>query len=358
MKRNLLTAGFSTLLAVLPIACTQLFQPCGSGHIPDTQALQKNLKGHIYTLADTIGERNLYHEEANRQAIDYICSEFRSMGYEPEQQAFTVGKEDRFGPASGKTAVNIEVRRPGTDPKAPWLIIGAHYDTRAGMKNWHDTNGLIPGKTGTPGANDNGSGIAAVLELARIFRHLPTRSGIVFVCYANEEPPFFQTEAMGSLVHADRIVKELGKNNIMGMYTPETLGCYSPRVNKKRKTAMVAGMAGLPDRCDYVAFMSTNTGRDFSRRCASLFTEQCRFPVRSAAFPYYTKGVAWSDDWSYMKYGIPSFAVTDTAYLRSDDYHETSDTPEKIDYREYAEVVQGLAKMTRKLLEAVPTTKD
>ena len=65
--------------------------------------------------------------------------------------------------------------------------------------------------------------------------------------------------------------------------------------------------------------------------------------MRSAAFPYYMKGVSWSDDWGYMKEDIPSFAVTDTAFLRCDDYHETSDTAEKLDYPQFAEVVQGLA---------------
>lgn len=92
-----------------------------------------------------------------------------------------------------------------------------------------------------------------------------------------------------------------------------------------------------------MAFLSTNTGKNFARSCADEFAALSRFPVRSASFPYYTNGVSWSDDWGYMKEGIPSFAVTDTAFLRCDDYHETSDTAEKLDYPQFAEVVQGLA---------------
>ncbi len=301
-------------------------------------------------LATSIGERNLYREENLNKAADYIFQELTSMGYAPTRQAVPIPREKRFGTAAGKMAFNIEARKPGATPDAPWLIIGAHYDTRAGMTNWHTHGPVIPAKAGTPGANDNGSGVATVLELARIFRSVPTQYGIIFVLYANEEPPFFQTDAMGSRVHARAIAKNPGKEHIIGMFTAETLGCYSPRVNKKRAHAVVAGMAGLPDRCDYVAFMSTNTGKKFSRSCADVFTGECRFPVRAITFPYYTKGVSWSDDWSYMREGIPSFAVTDTAFLRCDDYHETSDTADKLDYKEFAEVVDGLARMTTRLL--------
>lgn len=332
--------------------CTQLFQPCGKGDIPTTLELQKHLRRHVATLAGDIGERNHYHPEAYERAAAYICSELQSMGYNPERQYVAVPQNARFGSAAGQRACNIEVRVPGTDPAAAPLIIGAHYDTRAGMPRWNAHGPVLPGKTGTPGANDNGSGVAAVLELARALHRASLRHPLIFVFFANEEAPFFQTDAMGSRVHARRVAQEFGPGNILGMFTPETLGCYSPRVNKKRRSAMVAGLAGLPDRCDYVAFMSTNTGKQFARRCARLFENVCRFPVRQASFPYYAKGVAWSDDWSYMKEGIPSFAVTDTAFLRCDDYHETSDTPEKLDYREFAEVVDGLERMTRRLAGA------
>lgn len=91
--------------------------------------------------------------------------------------------------------------------------------------------------------------------------------------------------------------------------------------------------------------MSTRTGGKYARDCAEFFAANCRFPVRAITFPYLTRGIAWSDDWSYMKEGIPSFTITDTAYMRCDDYHETSDTAEKPDYREFAEVLPGLETM-------------
>ena len=99
------------------------------------------------------------------------------------------------------------------------------------------------------------------------------------MAYANEEPPFYQTPAMGSAVHAKSVSHHPGRKKIIGMIALETLGCYSPRVNKKRQSAVVAGLAGLPDRCDYVAFLSTNTGHKLARSCAEEFSALSRFPV-------------------------------------------------------------------------------
>lgn len=340
------------LLVLLPTSCTRLYQPTGAGRIPETSDTVDTLRSHVYMLAETIGERNHYHQEAYDRATDYICREFERYGYTVDKQCYTIPQEPEYKSAAGKTAVNIEVRKPGTDPTAPWLIIGAHYDTRVGMKRWNVHGPVIEGKTGTPGANDNASGVAAMLYLARQLSRVPTRNGIIFVAYANEEAPFFQTDEMGSRQHARKIVAELGKENIMGMITTESMGIYSPRSNKKRRTAVAGSLVGILDRCDYVAFMSTFSGKAYSRACAETFASVSRFPVRSVVFGYLTRGIAWSDDWAYMKEGIPSFAITDTAYMRCDDYHETSDTADKLDYREFAEVCIGVEAMVRKLTGA------
>ncbi len=335
-------------------ACTRLYQPTGSGEIPDTAGIRKLLQQDVYALAEDIGERNHYHQAAYERARAYIKREFEKAGYTVDEQSFTIPDEKKFAGAAGKTAVNLEVRKPGTDPNAPWLIIGAHYDTRVGMKNWHCHGPAISGKTGTPGANDNASGIAAVLTLARAMKNVPTKNGIIFVAYANEEPPFFQTDYMGSRCHARRVVAELGRDHIAGMMSAETLGVYSPRPNKKRNTRVAGSLVGILDRCDYVAFMSTITGKRYAHDCAKTFASLNRFPVRAVTFGYLTRGIAWSDDWAYMKEGIPSFAVTDTAYMRCDDYHETSDTADKLDYKEFGEVVHGLIRLTTVLAGGTP----
>ncbi len=339
-----LIAGISAVM-LSATTCTQLFHPCGCGEIPDTKHMESLLKKHVFHLADTIGERNAYKPGTMEKSAAYIEKELRAMGYEVTRQAIGIANNDDYGEVKDRTVHNLIAVKKGTAPNAKMLIIGAHYDTKVGMDKWYSHGPAIPAKTGTPGANDNASGIAALLETARSLRCVDTKHDVCLVAYANEEPPFYQTDAMGSLVHARSVAKSPGVDNIIGMITYETIGCYSPRVNKKRAHAMVSGLAGLPDRCDYVAFMSTNTGKKFSRACAEKFSKICRFSVRSVAFPYYTKGVSWSDDWGYMKQGIPSFAVTDTAFLRCDDYHETSDTANKLDYPQYAEVVQGMIKL-------------
>lgn len=343
-------------LSLLSAACTKLYQPTGDGTIPVIAPTEQELRQHVTVLAGDIGERNHYQQATYDRAANYIAEQFKAAGYTVKRQSYTIPNDEDYGSAVGKTAINIEVRKPGTDPTAPWIVLGAHYDTRVGMEKWNVHGPVIEGKTGTPGANDNGSGVAALLCLAKRLKNVPTKNGIIFVAYANEEAPFFQTDEMGSRVHARELVKELGSaDKVAGMMSLETLGVYSPRVNKKRRSAVAGALVGLHDRCDYIAFMSTNRfmrnndGRDYSRRCAEVFASVSRFPVRSLVFSYLTRGMAWSDDWSYMKEGIPSFAITDTAYMRCDDYHETSDTPEKLDYREFAEVVLGVDAMLRKL---------
>lgn len=341
--------------SVLLFGCTKLFQPTGDGTIPETEAVESELEGHVQVLAGDIGERNHFHQEAYERAAAYIQKTFEEAGYEVKLDEFIIPDKEEYMTAAGKKAVNLEVRKPGTDPNAPWLVVGAHYDTRVGMKSWHCSGPPVPGKTGTPGANDNGSGVAALLYLARSLRNVPTRNGIIFVAWANEEHPFFQNDEMGSRRHARALVKELGdEKKVSGAISLETMGIYSPRVNKKRRSALAGALVGILDRCDYVAFMSTNSGRRYSRNCAKVFASVSRFPVRSIVFGYLTRGIAWSDDWSYMKEGIPSFAITDTAYMRCDDYHETSDTPDKLDYREFAEVVLGVESMLKRLAHAQP----
>jgi Zn-dependent M28 family amino/carboxypeptidase len=349
-RAGLFTLSLATLVLV-GFGCAGDFTPCGDGEVPAIKPVDAELRRHVYALAGDIGERNLYLPDAMARAAAYIEVEFRAMGYTVRRQEVPVKELDIYGLKGPKVAYNIEVVKPGTGPDASTLVIGAHYDTRVGMPSWDAHGPAQPSRVGTPGANDNGSGVAALLYLARTLRDTPTKHEIRFVAYANEEPPFYRTDAMGSRVHARALVKEIPKEKIIGMISLETLGCYSSRVNRKRAAAVAPGAVGLPDSCDYVAFLSTFTGKAFSASCAGEFSKKCRFQVRPVAFPYITNVVSWSDDWSYMKEGLPSFAVTDTAFLRCDDYHESGDTAEKLDYPQFAEVTLGLRDMFRELAQ-------
>lgn len=347
MRKLLFRGATGTTAAVL---CGLWFvQGCGSTPVPDAalraepaSAVKESLKRHVRALAEDIGERNVYRPGTMERSAAYIERRFRDMGYEVVRQPVEVPASEEAALKEAVTVYNVEVVKPGVSRVARTLVIGAHYDTRVGMPSWSAHGPVQPGRVGTPGANDNASGVAALLVIAERLRDVPLENTVRFVAYANEEPPFYRTAAMGSRVHARALAKELPAERILGMISLETLGVYSPRVNKKRASAVVPAAVGLPERCDYVAFMSTATGRRFSADCARVFAQKSRMPVRQVSLPYINNSVSWSDDWSYMKSGIPSFAVTDTAFLRCDDYHETSDTWEKLDYAPFAEVVSGL----------------
>jgi hypothetical protein len=345
--------GFAaSALLVQLTGCAQVYPPSGASHNSKSAKVENELRRHVFTLAETIGEHNVYHPEEMARAAAMIEREFRGMGYTVHRQAVVVPARAEFGVKSPCTVYNLEAVKQGAGTSPKTLVIGAHYDTRAGLPSWHSHKPPQPGRPGTPGANDNGSGVAALLAIARELRSVKTAHTIRFVAYANEEPPFFGTDSMGSRVHARDLVKQIPRQDILGMISLETLGCYSPRLNTKRAVAVVPAMLGLPNRSDYVAFLSTSSGKSFSKKCACSLAQNCPFEVRTAAVPYVSKGVAWSDDWAYMKEGIPAFAATDTAYLRCDDYHELSDTPEKLDYPQFAEVTSGLSSMVKSIAGA------
>ena len=133
------------------------------------------LKKHVQVLAGDIGERTVFRFSALEASAQYIEDQFRLQGHNVLFQEFEAG---------GKVVKNLEVIVPGTTVADELVVIGAHYDS----------------VYGSPGANDNGSGVAAVLEFARLFARKPVARTIRLVTFVNEEPPFFRTRYMGSRV--------------------------------------------------------------------------------------------------------------------------------------------------------------
>jgi antitoxin component of MazEF toxin-antitoxin module len=307
-------------------------------HKPTPVDLPDELRASVTMLASRIGERNCYRPEGLEAAAAWIESEFTSAGLAPRRLPVPVPGGPPFD-CGAQTVWNIEAEKRGTTRPDEVIVIGAHYDSKVATAAWHDHGPPLPDRPGTPGANDNASGVATVLALARMLADVPTERTIRFVAFVNEEPPFFRTEAMGSRVYARSCAGDPSAH-VVGMFTPETLGCYSERPHRKRWR--IAGLAGLPDRSDYVAFLGNGASRRFLAECADVFRKHSPVAVRTAALPAVSSRVAWSDDWSFWQEGIPAFTVTDTAYLRSDDYHELADTADRLDYGPMAEVVWGL----------------
>ncbi len=201
-------------------------------------------------------------------------------------------------------------------------MIGAHYDTVSGC----------------PGANDNGTGVAAVLELAQRFSRRPQPRTIRFVAFVNEEPPFFKTAHMGSVVYANA-AKARG-DRVMAMLSLETMGYYSDERGSQQYPAEIASL--YPDVGNFIGFVANDASAPLLSKARRAFEQRTAFPLQSAAAPDEVPGVGWSDQWAFWQAGYPAMMVTDTAPFRYPWYHTAEDTPDKIDYEKLAHVVDGL----------------
>jgi Zn-dependent M28 family amino/carboxypeptidase len=218
--------------------------------------------------------------------------------------------------SGGRSVRNIETGRGE-------LVIGAHYDT-------------VPG---SPGADDNASGVAVLIELARM--QLPAR----FVAFTNEEMPYFQSGEMGSHAWATR-AKANGEK-VKAMISLEMLGYYREERGSQQYPPPLSWF--YPDRADFIAFVGDLGARSLVRPAIGAFRASTRFPSEGVAAPAAIPGVTWSDHWSFREQGFPAIMVTDTAFYRYPHYHLPSDTPEKLDYLRMARVTLGLAAVVKEL---------
>ncbi len=275
--------------------------------------LARRLETHVATLAGRIGERNMWRYRALLRAADYIEASFVSAGHEPRSQAFEV---------QGKTVRNIEVEIPGRDRAAGTIVVGAHYDS----------------VYGSPGANDNGTGVAAVLELARLLEGRSQRRTIRLVAFVNEEPPFFYSDQMGSMRYAARAA-ERGEE-VVAMLSLETIGFYSDEPGSQRYPIPLGWF--YPDTGNFIGFVGNLRSRSLVRRVTGSFRRHAQFPSEGLAAPGWLTGVGWSDHWSFWRAGFPAAMVTDTALFRYREYHTAADLPGVVDYERFARVVDGL----------------
>jgi Zn-dependent M28 family amino/carboxypeptidase len=277
------------------------------------------LRRHVDALASEIGERNVWRYAALRRAAEYIESELRGCGYPASRQTYEVSR---------LPVDNIEATLEGSSPAAGLIVLGAHYDTVGEC----------------PGANDNGTGIAALLELARRLATAPQQRTIKFVAFVNEEPPFFQTPQMGSVVYAN--AARARGDQIAGMLSLETMGYYSNERGSQEYP--VEAMRGLyPDVGNFIGFVSNEESRELLDRAARAFQSRSSLPLQAAAMPAGLPGAGWSDHWSFWQAGYSALMVTDTAPWRYPWYHTPEDTADKIDFEKLADVVDGLEAAVR-----------
>jgi Zn-dependent M28 family amino/carboxypeptidase len=277
----------------------------------------QNLKAHVQALAGEIGERNVFRPKALRRAEEYIERVWRAQGYEVVRQEYVVG---------GEKWANLEVTRRRRGQPTAILLLGAHYDSVVGC----------------PGANDNATGVAALLEIARSYTVVEPTMSIRFVAFVNEESPFFKTAQMGSRVYA-QMARARG-DQIGAMVSLETIGYYSDASGSQQFPfpSWLYDLA-FPDRGNFIIFASNWGSRVVMRRVEALFRAHSDFPVESISTFEVVPGVDWSDHSSFWRVGYPAFMVTDTALYRYPHYHLPTDTPDKVNYEALARVTQGLA---------------
>lgn len=270
------------------------------------------LERHVRTLAVDLRPRSVDNLANLDRAAEYVRATLAANGATPELQSFDLDGHvyrnviARFGPRQG-----------------PLLVIGAHYDS-------NDV---------TPGADDNASGVAGLLELARLLAAEPPAGPVELVAFTLEEPPYFRTTSMGSFRHAQAL--DLAKREVRLMLSLEMIGYFRDEPGSQRFP--VAAMSSLyPDTGNFITIVGRFGDFGALRRAKSLFIGATDLPVRSINAPTSMQGVDFSDHASYWHFGMPAVMVTDTAFFRNPNYHAAGDVPESLDFARMAKVVQGV----------------
>jgi Zn-dependent M28 family amino/carboxypeptidase len=224
----------------------------------------------------------------------------------------------------GVRCENLEVTIAGGARASEIVLAGAHYDT----------------VEGSPGADDNASGVAGLIEIARRLREARPQRTVKLVAFVNEEPPFFPCGQMGSGVYANAARRR--GDDIRLMLSLEMLGCYRDEPGSQAYPPLLRWF--YPERGNFIAFVSNLRSRRALAAFTRAFRAACDFPAERLAAPALVPGVSWSDQLSFWRAGYPALMVTDTAFYRYAHYHQPSDTPERLDYARMARVVEGLAR--------------
>ena len=273
------------------------------------------LKKHVHALAAEIGERNVWRPAALAAAEAYIEGQWRAQGHAVAAQRYAV---------EGVDSANLEVSIPGTMRPAEIIVVGAHYDS----------------VQGSPGADDNASAVAALLEISRLLSGIRVARTLRLVAFVNEEPPFFFWGNMGSAIYA-KAARRRG-DDIRAMFSLEMLGCYSDERSSQRYPPLLRHF--YPDRGNFIALVSNLRSRSLLKQAVAAFRRQSEFPAESAVLPAWVPGVAWSDQLSFWRHGYRGVMVTDTAFFRYPYYHTPLDTPDRLDYARLSDVTAALAR--------------
>lgn len=272
---------------------------------------------HLYSLVQKLTgispSRNYRNIASLNQAADFIRNEFHKYGYSPVEQKYRV---------NGTEYKNI-IATYGPEA-APRFIVGAHYDVYGDQ----------------PGADDNASGIAGLLNLADLLKkHAPkTNFRVDFVAYTLEEPPFFRTEEMGSFIHAKSLHND--KVNVLGMLSLEMLGFYSDAAKSQSYPLPFMNLF-YPSKGNFIGVVGNFASSGLVRHFRNIMSLSA-VDVEGLSAPSILIGVDFSDHMNYWKFGYHAIMITDTSFYRNPNYHSESDTIDTLNFNRMKEVVKGV----------------
>jgi Zn-dependent M28 family amino/carboxypeptidase len=281
------------------------------------------LEAHVRSLSERFYPRSFDCPENLERTAAYIRTEFARYGDRVDEQVFPV-EEDRYR--------NI-IARYGPET-GPVLVIGAHYDSFADL-----TSADISPSTHTPGADDNASGVAALIELARLLGETPPSAAVELVAYSLEEPPYFRSADMGSARHARELRKSVREVKLM--LSLEMVGYFSDAPESQTYPLGILEWM-YPSRGDYIAVAGRIQDWAATRRVKAAMRGASDLPVYSINAPPVIPGMDFSDHLNYWNEGFSALMITDTAFYRNPNYHGAEDTADRLDYSRMAKVVQGI----------------
>lgn len=273
-----------------------------------------NLFNYVKHLSDNIGSRSFFELSKIETIRDFIVNKLKEFGLSPTIQDFTV---------DNKKFSNIVITITGQNYAEEIVVIGAHYDT----------------VLGTPGADDNGSAVAMLLEMARILGNSNFDRTVKLVFFVLEEPPIFGTKNMGSRVFARRAKED--DMDIRAMISLEMVGYFSER-NGKQAFPLPLMNLFYSTTPDFIAVVGNLQSRALVKQTEKGLREGCLVPVETLAAPSFIPGVGLSDHASFWKEGYPAVMITDTAFYRNPNYHQPTDTYDTLNYETMAELLKGL----------------
>jgi hypothetical protein len=322
----LLLLGLALVLGGGMLALRSLTAMPGASHAgpgpefgPAERQAAQRLEATVRALC-AIGPRTYARPGSLEAAADLLTAGLARLGLAVARHTFTV---------QGREYANLVAEVPGGERPGEIVLVGAHYDT---VRH-------------SPGADDNASACAALLEMARELTAAPHPRTLRLVFFVNEEPPFFMTPEQGSLRYAYDCRR--AGDDIRAMLCLESLGYYRDAPGTQSYPFPLSRF--YPDRGDFVAFVGNVASRGLARRMTELFRAACPFPSEGAALPGIFPGVSWSDHRSFWRAGYPAVMATDTVPYRNPHYHQPTDLPETLDFLRLARVTWGLAAVVREL---------